>query len=114
MTAANIFLRAISLIGYTGDSHIESMKQRAIPLINAAYIDVCRAKNIEFTPIKSMSDSLALEEELALDVMVYGLAMFIAQSEGDDEISAFFCDLYNRKRGSLATSDRIIDVMPRG
>ena len=114
MTAANIFLRAVSLIGYTGDSHIESMKQRAIPLVNAAYIDVCRAKNIEFTPIKSMSDSLALEEELALDVMVYGLAMFIAQSEGDDEIRAFFCDLYNRKRGSLATSDRIIDVMPRG
>ena len=114
MTAANIFLRAVSLIGYTGDSHIESMKQRAIPLVNAAYINVCRAKNIEFTPIKSMSDSLALEEELALDVMVYGLAMFIAQSEGDDEISAFFCDLYNRKRGSLATSDRIIDVMPRG
>ena len=114
MTAANIFLRAVSLIGYTGDSHIESMKQRAIPLVNAAYIDVCRAKNIEFTPITSMSDSLALEEELALDVMVYGLAMFIAQSEGDDEISAFFCDLYNRKRGSLATSDRIIDVMPRG
>lgn len=114
MTAANIFLRAISLIGYTGDSHIESIKQRAIPLINAAYIDVCRAKNIEFTPIKSMSDELLIDEKLALDVLVYGLAMFIAQSEGDDEISAFFCDLYNRKRGSLATSDRIIDVLPRG
>ena len=114
MTAANIFLRAISLIGYTGDSHIESIKQRAIPLINAAYIDVCRAKNIEFTPIKSMSDELLIDEKLALDVLVYGLAMFIAQSEGDDEISAFFCDLYNRKRGSLATSDRILDVLPRG
>ena len=114
MTAANIFSKAISLIGYTGDSHIESIKQRAIPLINAAYIDVCRAKNIEFTPIKAMSDELLIDEKLALDVLVYGLAMFIAQSEGDDEISAFFCDLYNRKRGSLATSDRIIDVLPRG
>ena len=114
MTAANIFSKAISLIGYTGDSHIESIKQRAIPLINAAYIDVCRAKNIEFTPIKAMSDELLIDEKLALDVLVYGLAMFIAQSEGDDEISAFFCDLYNRKRGSLATSDRIIDVLPCG
>ena len=114
MTAANIFSKAISLIGYTGDSHIESIKQRAIPLINAAYIDVCRAKNIEFTPIKAMSDELLVDEKLALDVLIYGLAMFIAQSEGDDEISAFFCDLYNRKRGSLATSDRIIDVLPRG
>ena len=114
MTAANIFSKAISLIGYTGDSHIESIKQRAIPLINAAYIDVCRAKNIEFEPIKALSDELLVDEKLALDVLVYGLSMFIAQSEGDDEISAFFCDLYNRKRGSLATSDRIIDVLPRG
>ena len=114
MTAANIFSKAISLIGYTGDSHIESIKQRAISLINAAYIDVCRAKNIEFEPIKALSDELLVDEKLALDVLIYGLAMFIAQSEGDDEISAFFCDLYNRKRGSLATSDRIIDVLPCG
>lgn len=114
MTAANVFSRALTLLGYTGDSHTESLKQRAIPLINAAYIDVCRAKNIEFLPIKALSDQLSVDEVTSLDVMVYGVAMFIAQSEGDTEIGAYYCDLYNRKRATLATTDRIIDVLPRG
>ncbi len=111
MTAGQIFNRALSLLGYVNGSHNDGIKSRAIAAINAAYVDVCRAKMCEFEPIKVLSDKLTIDESTATDVLVYGAAMFIAQSEGDAENQAVFCDLYNRKRASLSTSDVIKDVI---
>lgn len=114
MTALQILERALMLLGYTDDGHCSRIKSRAIAVINAAYVDVCRAARADYVPIKSLSDVLTVENEIVCDVLVYGVAMFIAQSEGDTEIQSVYCDIYNKKRGSLAASDRIKDVLPRG
>lgn len=114
MTALQILDRALMLLGYTDDGHCNRIKSRAIAIINAAYVDVCRAARADYIPLKSLSDTFTVGDEIACDVLVYGVAMFIAQSEGDTEIQAVYCDLYNKKRGSLAASDRIADVLTRG
>ena len=111
MTAGQVFNRALTLLGYVTDSHNDGLKSRAIAAINAAYVDVCRAQMCEFEPIKTLADELLVDQKIAADVLVYGVAMFIAQSEGDAENQAVFCDLYNRKRASLSTSDTVKDVI---
>ncbi len=111
MTAGQILNRALLLLGYRTDSHNDGIRGRAIPIINAAYVDICRALMTDFEPIKQLSDRVGIDEKIAQDVMVYGVAMFIAQSEGDAENQAVFCELYNRKRGTLALSDSIKDVI---
>lgn len=114
MTAGQVFTKAMQLLGYVTDGHSGGIKSRAIALINAAYVDVCRASRINFEPVRTLAEKFALDNTIITDVLVYGVAMFIAQSEGDSAMQAVYCDLYNRKRGSLATSDAIIDVLPRG
>ena len=107
MTAGQVFNRALTLLGYVTASHNDGLKSRA----SAAIVDVCRAQMCEFEPIKTLADELLVDQKIAADVLVYGVAMFIAQSEGDAENQAVFCDLYNRKRASLSTRDTIKDVI---
>ncbi len=114
MTAGQIFNRALLLLGYATDGHNDGIRSRAVATLNAAYVDICRVLMVDFEPIKTMADKVCFGEGTATDVMVYGVAMFIAQSEGDAENQAVFCDIYNRKRASLATTDKIKDVIFRG
>ncbi len=114
MTAGQVFSKAMTLLGYRDAAHCDILKSRATVILNAAYVDICRVVGVEYEPIKSLSDRLLPDDETVIDVMVYGVAMFIAQSEGDAAGQAVYCELYNRKRASLATVEKIVDVLPRG
>ena len=45
--------------------------------------------------------------------MPYGVAMLIAQSEGDDELQGYYASVYNQKRQAVPRrEERIGDMLP--
>ena len=65
-----------------------------------------------FLPALSPEDAIDLPERVLNDVMPYGAAAFLAQSENDGDQQQYYIMLYNQKRAALTTVDRVTDSMP--
>ena len=67
-----------------------------------------------FAPIARLEDELPLARWDAENVMPYGVAMLLAQSEGDADGQALFAAIYNRKRAAVGGfTETRRDVLPR-
>lgn len=64
----------------------------------------------EFVPLIDLMDEIRLSRRAASDVMPYGVAMLLAQSESDGDSQQLFAALYNRKRLSLSYTDKVRDT----
>ena len=118
MTGQEILKTASELLGYNDANGNFLLSARitgkAVAIINRIYSDLWRICNdAEFTPIKSLVDEIVLPERALNDVMIYGVAMMIAQSESDCDQQQIYSVLYNRKRASLSKIETIQDVLPR-
>lgn len=119
MTVNEIYLRALTLLGYVNyDGEISSeyeLKRQAIAAINQVYAELYFAiGKQEFNAVNSSSDIIELPERILHDVMPYGVAMFIAQNQNDGDSQALFAHIYNKKRASIRMENNVQDVMPRG
>lgn len=118
MTAKQMFNKAIILLGYTdstGNAQLtERMRSRAYAAINQVYADLHYALNPtkEFVPIKDWEDKIDLPERILIEVAPYGVASFLAMTEGDGEQSQIFASLFNSKRALLTSVSEIIDTIP--
>lgn len=116
MTGSEILNQALSLLGYSeenGNSHLtQTIRNRALPIINLVSAELSRNCDITFYPLKSLDDELKFPERALNEVMPSGVAMYIAQAEGDNASQAFWGTEYNAKRLTLSRFAEINDVIP--
>lgn len=111
MTGKMMLDSAVINLGYTKSDDIF---EAGLTFINQVCADICSLTGRDFYPANSLSDVLAVPENLLTNVGVYGLAMYIALYRGDGDKNQFYATLYNQKRRLLSTSTAIVDSLPRG
>ena len=117
MTAADMERKITLLLGYTDGSGSTApntrLRQRSLTAINAVYADLFYGLGKSgFSPLLSPEDTIDLPERVLNDVMPYGAAAFLAQSENDGDQQQYYIMLYNQKRAALTRPDSVTDSMP--
>ncbi len=119
MTANDIFKRALTLLGYVnGNGEIsgyDELKKRCIATVNIIYADLFYALGREgFKMLDNSLENVELPERVLNDVMPYGVAMLISQSENDADSQQLYASIYNKKRASVRAAKSVEDVLPKG
>ena len=84
-----------------------------MPIINAVLADVLPIAGEPVSAIGTLEDTLPVAEDTAVRVMVYGVAMWLAQSEADGDNQQLMASIYNQKRNAIRrSSGRVADVLP--
>lgn len=117
MTGNEMMKKALTLLGYTDStgeiSGEQRFRSRALTVLNAIYADLFYIKNrSNFFPLREMTDLIELSERELNDIMPYGVAALLAQSESDGDQQQTFISLYNSKRAALTQSGAVKDVIP--
>lgn len=122
-TGQEVLTRALQLLGYSdnlgGSNSLQDAEliKRGTTAVLQIYNDIQRVEHPTTfdTEAFSMGKELQLSPVSVNDVMPYGVAMLIAQGDGNGDSQAMFADLYNQKRSSVPKSVlRRIDVIPSG
>ncbi len=118
-TGKQVLIRAMQLLNLTDSSgRVNAQKNKAVvarglPFINQIGADLAYLEGAErWSEAAGMDDPLPLSGRALDDVMPYGVAMLIAQSEGDISNQSVFASLYNQKRAGLGQSGQRGDVIP--
>lgn len=122
-TGRDILYRALQLLGYTdgygdidGTQDAELMK-RGTTAVMQILSDLQRIEAPQWVGDETldMDAPLPLSVHTINDVMPYGVAMLMAQSEGDGDSQGLYSLLYNRKRAGVQHPPSFRrDVFPRG
>lgn len=117
MTGSEMMKKALVLLGYTDStgeiSGEQRFRSRALTVLNGVYSDLFYIKHSDgFVPLNKITDNIELSERELNDVMPYGVAAFLAQSESDGDMQQTFISLYNSKRAALTKSEAVGDVIP--
>jgi len=122
-TGKDVIERALFLLGYTNASggfdniRDAALFKRGVAAVIQIYEDLKRIDRMgdSLAILNSMNEEIRLSPETVSDVMPYGVAMLIAQNEGDWDSQALFSSIYSRKRLSVPGKKmKIADVLPRG
>ena len=122
-TGNEVMERALRLLGYVNSrGHPDSVRdaalfKRAANAVIQIYDDLKRIDLLgdKESSLFDMTEVLKLSPSVIHDVMPYGVAMLIAQNEGDSDAQALFAALYSSKRASVPQKRKTIcDVLPRG
>lgn len=113
MNAEEIYRQALQLLNYPSDD--VELRKKALPLVNQIYADLWYINTSDlFVPLSSLTQTVQLDHQVLSNVMPYGVAMLIAQTEGDADNHALYSSLYNQRRPSARSrSDRFEDRMPK-
>lgn len=121
-TAKEVFERALRLLGYTDSlgeidgAQDAEMYKRGMTAVQQIYADCAGIEHpggADF--LQDMNAPLNLSAKTVNDVMPYGVAMLIAQNDGNGDSQALFATLYNQKRMAVPRpASRIRDAFPRG
>lgn len=107
-TGKDVLDRVLALLGYTDLYSDESSPQRqslldqGLAALNQAYSDLWFIENRgrPFIPLPNLEAPLRLSRRSCADILPYGTAMFLAQSEGDGDKQTLYAALYNQKRAA--------------
>ena len=117
MTGKQILSESMRLLGYTdsiGNPEMSGrINTRAIAAINSVYSDLFyMLHDTGFSALNELGEEIQLPERVLNDVMPYGVAAFIAQSESDGDQQQYFMKIYNIKRMGIAGKSSVKDVIP--
>lgn len=119
MTGQELLEQALYLLNYTDNrgeidaQNNQELRRRGVPIINAVLADVLPIAGEPFAVIGDLSDTLPATDEIAIGVMLYGVGMWLAQSEADGDNQQLMSALYNQKRNAIRRpSGRVADVLP--
>ena len=117
MTAREIAENALKRLGYTGANGNEQLTRRVmakvLDVMNDVYFDlweICKDGET-FSPLQSLSDEVDLSHK-ATRTMVYGVCMFLAQSENDGDQQQLWASMFNNNRAGLSQITERTDVLP--
>lgn len=116
-----MFRQALMLLNYTnglgavGTSNNADLHRRLLPIVNQIYADLWGIqRRDDFKPLTAPADQIDLDAYTTANIMPYGVAMLIAQTDGDADNQTIYATLYNQRRSAAASSsDRIADRLPR-
>lgn len=115
MTANDVIKQAIAVLGYSdndGNSQLtQRVMNRAVSIFNLVYNDLRHICELPRKPIISLSEEIDLPEE-AHDVLMCGVAGYIANAEGDDTQQYMWSTEYQQRRTKLSKVSEINDVIP--
>lgn len=113
-TVGEVINRAMVLLGYTdqfgtpdSEQYI-AMYKRGIDFTNAICTDLARLENKTFKDFISVDDEILLSEVTVNDIVPYGVAMWLAQSDNDGDNQQLFAGLYNAKRATTPRPQRTV------
>ena len=122
MTGTEVLRQAMSLLNYTDTNgninaaNNANLNKRALPLINQIYADLweARTEGAFFTALKSLGETLDLNDYVCYNILPYGVAMLLAQSDGDVDNQSLYASIYNQRRpAAFSRGGHIRDVLPR-
>ena len=112
--------RALVLLNYTDSYGNASAKQnsellqRSVPVINHILADILYIMGRPPVQITTANDELPISDDVAVRVLVPGVAMLFCQSESDGDNQQLHSTLYNQARATLPrAAERRQDVLPR-
>ena len=121
MNGMSLFDKAMEMLGYAsaeGISGRDDMLKKALTLINNVYAELYYAfvqrpgDEDNFVPLANINDSLNLPTVVLNDIAPYGVAMYLAQSEGDADSQSLYASIYNQKKVRGKKIERIKDKAP--
>lgn len=121
MNAMSLFEKAMEMLGYAsaeGISGRDDMLKKALTLINNVYAELHYAfvqrqgEEDNFVPLANINDSLNLPTVVLNDIAPYGVAMYLAQSEGDADNQSLYASIYNQKKVRGKKIGRVKNAMP--
>ena len=119
MTGDALMPRALRLLNYTDPrgeidrTQTAELWKRGLTLIDLLLADVLPIEGKEIQTLDVLTDELPVSGHTAAAVLPYGLAMLLAQSEGDGDNQQLMAAMYNQKRGSIRhPAERVSDVLP--
>lgn len=122
MTGQEILEQALQLLHYTdADGQPENRFQAdsgriGLAAVNQIYADIWFVeRQAPFVPLDGLQERVDLCSRSVYEVMPLGVAMWIAQAEGDSARQGMLADAYNQKRMQVAApARRRTDVIPWG
>jgi len=119
MTGLDVIQKALLLLNYTDNSgHVDSrvsgaVKTRGLSILNQLLSDAWYAqKETAFVPLRTVGETLTCSERVAADVLPYGVAMMLAQGEGDSDNQSLFAAIYNQKRAAYSHTTARQNMLP--
>lgn len=117
MTGNDILNTSLQLLGYNesnGNTHLTTViRNRAVAIVNLVYMELSRNCGVNNTPICSLGDEIKLPDRVLNEIMPSGVAMYIANGEGDANNEAFWGREYNAKRATLSSFETVKDTIPK-
>ena len=123
ITGKDVLTRALRLMNEANPENwfvnpqTNAFYARALCALNQTYSDLWFLEHADepFTELSGPDQAILLSARCIHDIMPYGVAMFLAQFDGDGNNQFLFATLYNQKRASVhRTSCVRSDVLPIG
>ena len=113
MTVKECLAQAYRLLGYT-DTVGDALQKQAVGLVDQITAELWYAvTEATYVPLTSPAQVVPLPDRTARTVLPYGVAMLIAQVQGDADNQAVFAALYDGRRSLACTqSGRVTDGLP--
>ncbi len=111
MKGIDVVERALSLLNYTDPRGRTDGRQtvelygRGLDILNTILADLLYLRRLPFVQMKDLNEELPLEDRTVMGVMVYGVAMLMAQSENDGDNQQLMAMLYNSRRNAVPTEN---------
>ena len=119
-TGNDVFNRARLLLGYTGiDGAVNGAQsaelfRRELDVLNQVMADLWPLEKDEvYQPLVNVNENIPLSVAAVENVMPYGVAMFLAQADGDGANQQLYATLYQQKRNAVKKPLKTrADVLP--
>ncbi len=123
MTGKEMLKKALTLLGYIdGEGHVQHeavINRLSLDVVNTVYCDLwyeCTKK--DFIPLGSLSEEIdptgsVITHRMLHDIMPYGVAAFMAQSNSDGDNQQLWMTIYNRKKCALTKTGTVKNVLPK-
>lgn len=113
---ALLLLNYVDAYGRADTAEEAGLWRRSMAAVNQIYAELWRQEKggEPFAPLQSGKEYVQISAYAAYTVMPYGVAMLLAQGEGDGDHQLLYASLYNAKRTAVSREDCRCDVFPRG
>lgn len=119
MTGYEVLQKALVRLNYTtplGDTdnglNAEHLR-RGLEAVNTVLADLQTVSGVELTQIADLQEELPLDKKVAVLAAVPGVAMHLAQGEGDgDSFNRFVTEYEQKRRLAARPHGKVRDVVP--